>query len=234
MALVGTDALGNEVYSWSNIDWTRTTSTWGQVVNQSLTGTGLYVRSTSPPYTQFLSLDLLVDGTPLSFVSDTAPATATFPAIDITATDTYLEWLRLHLNPVPRPSTSYCSSLPHSGGLPALIGHSGSASIASNDLVLQAQPVPVSQPGLFLYGTTETQLPFGNGWRCVGSPFFLLAPTSSGTQGTLTKALDVTSPSMASQFTAGTVWKFQAWFRDPAGGGSGYNTSDGLTVTFQP
>ena len=36
------------------------------------------------------------------------------------------------------------------------------------------------------------------------------------------------------QIQAGATWNFQAWYRDPAGGPSGFNLSDGLGITFCP
>ena len=45
--------------------------------------------------------------------------------------------------------------------------------------------------------------------------------------------LDMGSPPTGSgQITAGSTWYFQAWFRDPLGGGSGFNLSDGRVVYF--
>jgi hypothetical protein len=38
----------------------------------------------------------------------------------------------------------------------------------------------------------------------------------------------------ASTITPFTVWNFQAWFRDPAAGGSSFNLSDGLEILFLP
>ena len=39
----------------------------------------------------------------------------------------------------------------------------------------------------------------------------------------------------AGQITPASTWNFQFWFRDPMGpGGSGFNLSNGLGVTFCP
>ena len=35
-------------------------------------------------------------------------------------------------------------------------------------------------------------------------------------------------------FTPGSVWNFQAWFRDPTAGGSNFDLSDSLQVIFAP
>ncbi len=51
----------------------------------------------------------------------------------------------------------------------------------------------------------------------------------------MTFLVDNTSPpSAATQITSGSTWNFQAWFRDPIAGGSFFDMSDGLNVTFGP
>ena len=134
--------------------------------------------------------------------------------------------------------TNYCTSTPNSTGLPALISATGSASVSANDLSLHAQPVPALQNGVFFYGPIQTQVPFGNGFRCVGAGATGIARLpieNSGLAGVLEHDLDNTLPPTAvTQITSGSTWNFQAWFRDPAGGGAFFNLSDGLSVTFAP
>ena len=80
----------------------------------------------------------------------------------------------------------------------------------------------------------QVQVAFGNGFRCVGGQLFRL-PTIVASGGQLDWALDIANPpSAAGQITAGSTWNFQAWFRDPAAGGSLFDTSDGYEVVFQP
>ena len=45
---------------------------------------------------------------------------------------------------------------------------------------------------------------------------------------------DNTSLPPTGSFVAGVLMRFQAWFRDPAAGMSGFNLSDGVEVTFTP
>ena len=72
------------------------------------------------------------------------------------------------------------------------------------------------------------------GFRCIGGTVYRLDVTVA-VAGVLSHALDVTDPpSPGGQITAGSTWNFQAWFRDPAGGGAAFNLSDGLNVTFSP
>ncbi|MFT4541646.1 MAG: hypothetical protein ACI835_004107 [Planctomycetota bacterium] len=125
----------------------------------------------------------------------------------------------------------HCAALPNSTGLEASIEATGCASIGDNDLVLTAALLP-DQPGLFAYSLDRTQLPFGNGFRCLAGTVYRL-PVTTAAGGLLRTELDVTSPPAGSgQITASTTWHFQAWYRDPLGGGSGWNASDAIAVTF--
>jgi hypothetical protein len=133
---------------------------------------------------------------------------------------------------------TYCTALANSTGSPAAISYAGSASIAANDLTLQARALPVNQPGIFYYGAGQTKVPFGNGNRCVspgGVGLFRLPPLNSGPAGQVAYAIDNTNiPQPAGQLNAGDTRHFQFWFRDPNAGGAGFNLSDALTVSFCP
>jgi hypothetical protein len=128
---------------------------------------------------------------------------------------------------------NYCTPNPNSSGSGALVTATGSNSVAANDLVLSAAPLPASSNGLFFFGTTATQMPFGNGVRCVASPTIRL-PLGVVSGGVMTFAVDNTSAPASPHLAAGTTWNFQAWFRDAAAGGSNYNFSDGFRITFAP
>ena len=129
--------------------------------------------------------------------------------------------------------TNYCVSTLNSTGAGAVIAATGTSSVAANDVVLAAEPVP-DQPGIFFYGPTQVQQPFGNGFRCVGGTVGRLA-VELGVANRITHALDNTQPPNASTvIAAGSTWNFQAWYRDPAAGGASFNLSDGLELTFTP
>ena len=122
----------------------------------------------------------------------------------------------------------------NSTGAPAAIAAAGSTSIAANAFSLLASPVPV-QAGLFFYGPMQTQVLFGNGFRCIGGMLFRLDVESAGASGVLVHLVDFTNPPAASgQVLGGTTWNFQAWFRDPTAGPAFFNLSDGLSMTFKP
>ena len=134
---------------------------------------------------------------------------------------------------VPDTDGNYCSVNANSTGSPALMSYSGSKSVSANNFTLEARPVP-NQPGLFFYGANQVEVVFGNGFRCVGGQIFR-RPVFVPQNNEMVQYYDLTNPpSQAGAITAGSVWNFQAWFRDPAGGGASYNLSDGYQVTFEP
>lgn len=141
-------------------------------------------------------------------------------------------WVSRAAQPCPLPA-SYCVAAPNSfDPLGALMNHSGSSSVAANDFALMATGVPPHKSGLFFYGQTQAQVPFGNGWRCVGSPLTRLPLLQSNDIGDIYYPLDLTNLPAAGQIHAGEVWNFALWYRDPAAGGANYNASNGLSVTF--
>jgi len=132
----------------------------------------------------------------------------------------------------------YCSTAPNSAdAIGAILFASGSTSLAANDLVLSAGPMAVGEPGLFYYGPAKVQAVFGDGFRCVGGPtgtVVRLFPFSvADAAGVMTYSVNTMGPANA-QLTAGAAFNFQAWFRDPAAGMSGFNLSDARALTFQP
>ena len=89
---------------------------------------------------------------------------------------------------------------------------------------------PAEQFGVFFYGSSQVQVPFRDGFRCVGGSVVRTPMVQTDPAGSVSLELDLTSaPGIAS----GTTQNFQFWFRDPTGpGGEGSNLSDGLEVTF--
>ena len=131
--------------------------------------------------------------------------------------------------------TPYCTSTPNSTGSAALISARGCRSVSANRLTLSAEPLPLSQFGLFYYGPQAIEIPFGNGFRCVGSPAFRLPVTGVDAGGVMTTEVDLTvPPEPAAEILPGSTWHFQGWYRDPLAGGASFDLSDGLTVSFTP
>ena len=132
--------------------------------------------------------------------------------------------------------TNYCVSNSNSFSLTGgTISNTGSASIAANDLVLTAESVPVNQFGLFFIGTSQVQTPLGNGFLCAGGNIFRLPTIQTTSSGTASFSVDNQNlPVGTPSFAVGQTTNFQFWFRDGLGGGSGFNFTNGLAVTFQP
>ena len=134
---------------------------------------------------------------------------------------------------------SYCTATVNSTGNPAAITSNGSPSIGTNNFELLGRNLPASVFGLFYYGPGQIQTTFGDGFRCVGGMTFRLPPNpQADAQGNVTKPVDFTAPPVnggAGMIASGLTWNFQLWFRDPMGpGGTGFNLTDGLSVTFCP
>jgi hypothetical protein len=163
-----------------------------------------------------------------------SPQSATFPFTDtatgISGSFTITGLLYAEKSCVT--AQNYCSPSNNSTGAPALMGYNGNTTIWSNNLVLTAGPVP-QQPGLFFYGPNSSNVPFGNGTRCVGGSLVRL-PVSVASGGQMTSSIDYDTLPGAGQIVSGDTKYFQAWYRDPAAGGSFYNLSDGMSVQFCP
>lgn len=143
----------------------------------------------------------------------------------------------------------YCAVAPNSTGLAAQLSVFGSTSIASNDLSYFVSRATPSSFGFLYYGLNQTQVPFGDGFRCVGGGglgIFRLAPVQQlsaanlpfSAGGSVSAPLDLSSGPFASgpgMVTPGATWNFQFVYRDSApGGGATFNTTNALSITFCP
>lgn len=123
----------------------------------------------------------------------------------------------------------YCQATPNSTGAPAQIVRlgCGPASLAANDLVLSASLVP-NQFFIFFFGPDPIETPFGNGYLCIGGGLTRILPPTVASGNVATFAVDLPTVGITGP---GTRY-FQCWYRDPSAGGTSFNTSDGLSVTF--
>jgi len=122
----------------------------------------------------------------------------------------------------------------NSTGIGALLGASGTSSVALDNLVLTTTQMPPSKPGLYFTGPAMiAPVPFGDGLRCVGGGITRMPPVGTSTPGGVLSI----GPGLAGTygFLPFSTWNFQLWYRDPMGPcGSGFNTSSAYNVTFTP
>ena len=132
---------------------------------------------------------------------------------------------------------SYCVTSQNSVGPGALISFCGSTRSADGTLSLGVSRCPTGVVGLFFFGSTQVQVPFGSGVRCAGGNIIRLSPTVLTTQeGTSSIPFDLQNPPAAFGVLApGASLNFQFWYRDPPGPSShGTNFSNGLQLTVCP
>ncbi len=135
--------------------------------------------------------------------------------------------------PVCPPPYNTCFTSPNSvDPIGAVMGYNGTNSIANNDFILTTSGCPPNASCLYFYGPAETFAPFGNGYRCVTGGISRFSVQQITVFGDASRALDFGN--LPSPIVAGDTRFFQLWYRNPAGGGAGFNLSDALGVQFCP
>ncbi len=127
----------------------------------------------------------------------------------------------------------YCDSGPNSSGETGRIDWGGSLSISDNNFFLTATGLPPGHPGYFFFGTTRVQVPFGNGFRCIGGDVTRYRKIDIAVTGGTSQQFDFTLPPL-DQIVPGVQYYFQLYYRDAAAGAAGFNTTDALCVAFLP
>ena len=128
--------------------------------------------------------------------------------------------------------SNYCQTSPNSVGPGATMSFAGQNNVSQNSFDLYAYGLPPNKLGVFFYGQNQANLPYGNGRRCVGTPFFRLPAQSANDFGDLFFHLDLTTLPSGGQISSGQTWNFAAYYRDPAAGGANFNATDGLSVQW--
>lgn len=132
-------------------------------------------------------------------------------------------------------STQYCTSTPNSSGQAATIRALGNESVAANNLKLFVEGAPVGARGRFVYGSGQQQVPFGDGFQCVGGSLFGLRLLDANLAGAAGLAVNYGAQTIpAGIIQPGSNWNFQFIFFDPKATGFGLNSSDALSITFAP
>jgi len=135
--------------------------------------------------------------------------------------------------PCTTSSANYCVGAPNSTGVGATMGWSGSLSVGANAFTLTCAQLPPNASHVYYFGAAQGQTPFGNGFRCITGTLARLNPPQVATpSGTSSRYVDLLAIPAVGNITAGSTRYFQCWYRNPAGGGAGFNLSDGLGATF--
>lgn len=121
----------------------------------------------------------------------------------------------------------YCQASYNSTGFPATMTFTGNGSLTLNNLNLLVITCPPSVTGLFIYGSGQQLVPFGNGWLCIASSLKRLPIIQTSLFGDAAFHPDLLSLQGAGP---GVAKNFQFYYRDPAGGGALFNMSDALHV----
>jgi len=173
----------------------------------------------------------------LSFLSDQAPVLS---AASVDLFDSSVAGLPLEAEVevwTPEAAcgvTRHCTPSPNSTGAASTLHWYGPASVSTNAALLFADNLPAGTPGLFFYGTTAIEVPFGDGFRCAGGDVTRLNPALfASPQGDVARPLDFNASPLSSE-AAGDSLVLQFWYRDTAAGASGFNLSDALIVILCP
>ena len=111
-----------------------------------------------------------------------------------------------------------------------MISAAGSTSLDAADFILNAGAAQPNQFGIFFYGQSTANVPFGDGVRCVGAPVTRLPVVQADVFGSASYQPDFTS-APHNQVTVDSTWNFQFWYRTPSSP-STFNLSDAISVTF--
>ena len=135
-------------------------------------------------------------------------------------------------------TTTFCVGAPNSAGPGASMGWSGFTSVSFGDFTLEVAGAVPNKPGFFYYGSAQSMVPIGDGFRCAGGTIGRLRPaTNADATGHNSRAVDFTVPPAGGGGPAtilpGSTWYFSYWYRDP-GGVTHINLSNGLAVPFTP
>ncbi len=132
----------------------------------------------------------------------------------------------------PVLGSEYCTANPNSTGAAADIAASGSPSSRVGSLHLVSAPVP-DTISLFFHGSSQSLIPFGDGFLCTTGDLVrgsLVEPDGNLADYTY----DNSDPQHSLGLFVGATRHFQHWFRDPAGAGSSFNTSNAISIAILP
>jgi hypothetical protein len=138
--------------------------------------------------------------------------------------------------------TNYCTANANSTGQTGLISGAGSASVAANNLTLEASRLPLNSFGYFLTSLSQAVTPNPGGSQgilCIGGQIGRYTGPgqikNSGATGAFSLLLNLTQIPTPTGFVPAVVGQtryFQCWHRDAVAGNATSNFTNGLGVTF--
>ena len=142
----------------------------------------------------------------------------------------------------PTVGVNYCTANANSTGQTGLITGLGSASVAANNLTLEASRLPNNAFGFFITSLTQASTPNPGGSQgvlCLGGsigryvgPGQIMNTGMTGGFSLLVDLTQIPTPTGPVAAVVGQTRSFQCWHRDSVGGVATSNFTDGLAVTF--
>src|SRR5262249_25830754 len=122
--------------------------------------------------------------------------------------------------------TSFCVASPNSySPTGATLTSSGTTYVSQNNFELdEAGGIPPNKDLVAFYGmSTSINVAYGDGRRCIASPFRRLKPSqTSNFVGDVSFPIDLNNLPPGGQISAGQTFGWQVMYRDPAAGGTGF------------
>lgn len=163
----------------------------------------------------------------LSTVSVTVADNTTLVRDEAARAQWMTQTLAFSVQPGLHPISTLCNTVASS----ALIGWSGSSSVAANDLVLHASGVPPFSNGYFFYGLgAQAPTALGHEFLCLRGPLVRLPMDTASASGVSTHAIDVNAlPFVAAP---GVQIFVQYRYQSVTTGGVGAHTTNALRIRF--
>jgi hypothetical protein len=99
---------------------------------------------------------------------------------------------------------------------------------------LTALGVPGGEFGQFVYGDTQQQVVYGDGFVCIGGQVARFPVQAVGSDGRAQLAVDNAGlPFGGGDLIPGTTWNFQFVHRDTASPTGSFNLTDAVSVLFE-
>jgi hypothetical protein len=126
---------------------------------------------------------------------------------------------------------SFCPTTPNSTGTTGSLAAEGCDSYSGARLTLIASGLPRGVLAVCILGSNSTEVPFGDGFLCVGSPYRRLATGRSDASGGFVTEVPI-DPTSTLPIVAGRSTKFQALHRDH--GGARMNLTNAISIEITP